>query len=328
MKILVLGGFSEEFEPGCDEEKFARALGKTIVSKGHTLLNGCYNSFDTIVAEAAFEASEALEESDSHVVIQSYLAKGTKPAHQFGRIRKLRITSWDPGQEGWEIPEPIAEADAVVIVGGGPGTLRGAHLCALDKKPLLPVTAFGGASEEVFSSELKKFEKNYGGRVDRDQYTVLDEQFPKDLDALANSVLDLSSRLATGNSVFVIMAYRKELDDTFGTIQRVVKDYGYDCERMDRVADTDRIFPRMIENIRKAALVIAEISIPSVNVFYELGFAEALGKGPIVIARQGSDLPFDINDLPTTFYEDQTRLEEKLRVRVQGLSDRTPESGG
>ena len=41
----------------------------------------------------------------------------------------------------------------------------------------------------------------------------------------------------------------------------------------------------MIENIKKASLVIAEISVPTTNGYYELGFAEALEKEPIVVAR-------------------------------------------
>lgn len=86
----------------------------------------------------------------------------------------------------------LKECDAVVLVGGGPGSLGGAHLASLANTPLLPVTAFGGAAEEVFAKELR--------------------------------------------------------------------DFGYDCERMDK----------------------------------------------IVVAQKDSQLPFDINDIPTTFYEDQT----------------------
>jgi hypothetical protein len=323
MKILVIGGFDLNFKPGDEIESFARALGKAIASRGDTLLNGCFNDFDRVVAEAVLEESTASSVKENELLVESFVAANAKPAHRIGRLRKLRINSWDMGQEGWDIPEPVAECDAVVVVGGGPGTLRGAHLSSLASKPLLPVTAFGGAAVEIFHKELSKFDQYYSGKLSKDTYTALDEQFPDDLGKLAESVLEMATRITSGNSVFVIMGYDKKLDDTFHTVRRVVMDFEYECDRMDMVADTERIFPRMISGIRNAALVIADLSIASNNVYYELGYAEALEKGPIVIAREGSKLPFDINDLPTTFYEDQTRLEEKLRARVRDLSGRT-----
>lgn len=326
MKILVIGGFASETEATAEEDAFAKALGKAVVERGHVLFNGCYNEFDNVIATAAAQAIEEGSLGDPKLMIESFLTGGQQPSHRFGRMRKLRIESWDPGQSGWEIPEPIKECDAVMLVGGGPGSLRGAHLASLANKPLLPVTAFGGAAEEVFAKELREFDSHYAGKLEKGAYTVLDEQFPESYEQLAQSITELASRMATGNSVFVIMAYRKEMDDTFNTIRRVVREFGYDCERMDKVADTERIFPRMIEGIKSAALVICDVSVESINVYYELGFAEALGKGPIVVAQKNSRLPFDINDIPTTFYEDQTRLEEQLRTRVQALSGRQSSS--
>lgn len=53
MKILVAGGLSPEFSEGNAEELFACALGRAIGASGHVLVNGCYNAFDRLVAEAA-----------------------------------------------------------------------------------------------------------------------------------------------------------------------------------------------------------------------------------------------------------------------------------
>ena len=56
--------------------------------------------------------------------------------------------------------------------------------------------------------------------------------------------------------------------------------------------------------------------------YYELGFAEALGQDTIVIAKEGTELPFDTNDIPTMFFRNQTRLEEALRSRIERLTGR------
>ena len=58
MKILVAGGFRPEFEKGNAEEVCAQALGRTIASSGHVLLNGSYNTFDRVVAEAAWKVAQ------------------------------------------------------------------------------------------------------------------------------------------------------------------------------------------------------------------------------------------------------------------------------
>lgn len=129
------------------------------------------------------------------------------------------------------------------MMGGGPGKHRGVHLCRTVNKPILPITAFGGAAEEIFAPELKNFDKNYGRRITRESYPLLDEQFPDSIDELVANIVGLCSRPSTSNAVFGVMAYRKELADSWHTIKRVVQDYNFDCERMDMVPDTDRTFP-------------------------------------------------------------------------------------
>jgi hypothetical protein len=42
----------------------------------------------------------------------------------------------------------------------------------------------------------------------------------------------------------------------------------------------------------------------------------------IVVAKEGTKLPFDTNDIPTIFFLDHTRLEEALRSRIGRLSGR------
>lgn len=79
---------------------------------------------------------------------------------------------------------------------------------------------------------------------------------------------------------------------------------------------------RIVQGIQRAAFVIADVTFSSVNVYYELGFAEALGKDVLVIPKEGTALPFDTNDIPTLFFKDQTRLEDALRARIGRLTGR------
>ena len=330
MKILVAGGLRPDFEKGNSEEACARALGHAIASYGHVLLNGCFNAFDGLVAEAACAAAEKQGTAGAvDAVVHTYISPGVKPSHHFGTLRKLNVSSWDPGQQDWDIPEPLRECEVLVVMGGGPATHRVIHLSRMAGKPILPVAAFGGAAQEAFRTEWQRFAGVYGGRVTRDEYSTLNtalEAFeaPDAFERLAAAVISLASKIVLGNNVFVVMSFRRESDDTYNTIKRVCDAYGFAPDRTDMSASTDRIYNRIVQGIQRAAFVVADVTFSSVNVYYELGFAEALGKDIIVVAKEGVELPFDTNDIPTIFFPDQTRLEEALSTGVRRLTGRQP----
>ena len=323
MKILVVGGLTPEFEEGNPEEVCARAIGRAVASSGHVLLNGSYNEFDRVVAESAIEAAGKNPDfGNAKMAVHTYLSPGMTPAHRLGHVRNLNVNSWDPGQPDWGIPEPLRECEALVVMGGGVATHRVVHLTRLAGKPILPITAFGGAAKEAFRTEWERFDSVYGARVPRDEYSVLDTALPDDFDELASRVVTLLSKIVTGNQVFVVMSFRRESDDAYGAIDRACKAFGFAPDRTDKDATTDRIYARIVEGIQRAAFVIADVTFQSLNVYYELGFAEALGKDVIVVAKHDTKLPFDTNDIPTTFFEDATRLEGALRLRIERLTGR------
>ena len=204
-----------------------------------------------------------------------------------------------------DITEPLRECEALIVMGGGPATHRVVHLTRLVGKPILPITAFGGAAKEAFRTEWNHFDSFYGARVPRDEYAILNTALPDDFDELARRMVALLSNIVTGNKVFVVMSFRRESDDTYRTIDRVCKAYRFEAERTDKDATTDRIYGRIVEGIKRAAFVIADVTFQSVNVYYELGFAEALGKDVIVVAKKDTKLPFDTSDIPTMFFEDR-----------------------
>jgi nucleoside 2-deoxyribosyltransferase len=326
MKILVVGGLRDDFQDGSSEEVCARALGKAIASSGHILLNGCYNRFDRFVAEAAAQVAET-QGLSAATVVHTYVSPGCKPSHRLGQLLTLNVPSWDPGQPDWGIPEPLRECEAVVVMGGGPATHRVVHLSRLAGKAILPVAAFGGAAKEAFRTEWSRFDAFYGGRVSKDDFAALntalealDQQGA--FDGLASNLVSMLARIVLGNEVFVVMSFRDESDDSYNTIARVCRGYGLEPNRTDRAPTTERIYSRIVQGIQRAAFVIADVTFSSVNVYYELGFAEALGKDVLVVAKEGTALPFDTNDIPTLFFKDQTRLEDALRARIGRLTGR------
>ncbi len=62
------------------------------------------------------------------------------------------------------------------------------------------------------------------------------------------------------------------------------------------------ISDQMFREIFQADLCVVLISGYNPNVFYELAIAQAAGRPVILLAEEGQNLPFDIKDLRTIYY--------------------------
>jgi hypothetical protein len=73
--------------------------------------------------------------------------------------------------------------------------------------------------------------------------------------------------------------------------------------------------------IRRAHLIIADLTAKNPNVLYLIGYAHALAKRVILIAQHGEDLPFPQSDYPTLIYAGNTfELLKELRGSLQDPS--------
>ena len=321
MKILVVGGFD-----GSDAEQnerlgaFSRALGSAIADHGHVLLNGCRTAFDALVVEAAHKKLRELGEAEPDRRIISYVLAGDTPAHDCGTILKSRLADWEIAKEAFYIPEQVQQADAVILIGGFEGTFRAANWARIAGKPLLPFTAFGGAAEKIYAQELNDFEQKYAGLVEPLEYEQLNS-YRSDWSEHATDLLALAEKVAESRRVLVVMSYadRPELVDAYETFKSVVEGMQYSCQRVTEENAGHRILPDILERIRQAAFTIVDLTDLRPNVFYELGYADGLGKKVIATAKEGTDLPFDVKDIPTIFWSGQTQLRKDLEKRIRSV---------
>jgi nucleoside 2-deoxyribosyltransferase len=207
----------------------------------------------------------------------------------------------------------------VIIIGGFEGTYRAANWARIDKRPILPVTAFGGAAAKVYEGEFDAFDEKYAMRIEKLEYEELNSA-KTDWPKRAERVVALAEKISTSKLVPVIMSYSKsgELDDAYDSFRAVCEDskLGYICERVEDANTVDRIVPKILAQIAHAAFVIADLTELKTNVFFELGYAQGLRKPVIVTAKKGTELPFDVKDIPTIFWESQRQLKEALKVKV------------
>ncbi|HKS40840.1 MAG TPA: hypothetical protein VJX74_09545, partial [Blastocatellia bacterium] len=69
-----------------------------------------------------------------------------------------------------------------------------------------------------------------------------------------------------------------------------------------------------------AQLIIADLTGMNPNVFYDVGYADALGKTVILLIQQGDDIPFDLQSQRHINYEGNIiKLRDELIEMVRAL---------
>jgi hypothetical protein len=124
--------------------------------------------------------------------------------------------------------------------------------------------------------------------------------------------------------VFVAMQFGQPFDTLY---QEVIfpraNALGLNVLRIDEIAGPGIIFEDIKRQIAEAKIVIAEITAPNQNVFYELGYAHALNKPTILLAQRGKELPFDIRSYRVIFYDDsiggKPTLEKNLQKHLEAI---------
>ena len=121
---------------------------------------------------------------------------------------------------------------------------------------------------------------------------------------------------------FVVMKFSGEYDDVYkDVIKEICEDYEVIVRRADEMTGPGFIINDIVYEIQSSQLVIADITpTDNPNVYFEVGYAVALRKPTILLAKKGTSLPFDIAGFRVLFYENsiggKSKLEEGLRQHL------------
>jgi Nucleoside 2-deoxyribosyltransferase len=170
-------------------------------------------------------------------------------------------------------------------------------------------------------------------RVSVDGVKVLEILIPRPLEGKQTGLIAAGSHAvrfsgfaaaADRPRAFVAMEYREPFDTFYREVIRPHAEKLYEVVRIDEKSGPGIIFQDMQREIGQSDVVIAEITPANPNVFYELGYAQALGKPTILLAQRGGKLPFDIASYRVVFYDDsiggKSRVEEDLAKHLDAIS--------
>jgi hypothetical protein len=123
---------------------------------------------------------------------------------------------------------------------------------------------------------------------------------------------------------FMVMQFEADYDAVYNdVVKEVTKDYEITTIRGDEVSGPGLVISDIIREISESQLIIADITPTNANVYFEVGYALALGKPTILLARKGTILPFDVSAYRVLFYEDsiggKKKLENGLRRHLDAI---------
>ena len=116
---------------------------------------------------------------------------------------------------------------------------------------------------------------------------------------------------------------RKNSDDVLKyLITPVLSEKGYEVIRADKILDSDTITDTILDLLKQADLVIADLTGKNPNVFYELGYRAALNLPIIQIITEGQSIPFDVSGIRTHSYNiHEMSKVDSFKANLKGIID-------
>ena len=129
---------------------------------------------------------------------------------------------------------------------------------------------------------------------------------------------------------FVIQPFDPKFDKRYRDVYKpALKQAGLDAYRVDQDPSTERLIDSIEEKIRNATICLADITTDNPNVWYELGYAFAVGRSVVLVCstERKDKLPFDIQHRTVIKYtpdstSDFSTLRDEISVRAVALVEK------
>ena len=126
---------------------------------------------------------------------------------------------------------------------------------------------------------------------------------------------------------FIVMQFSSPYNEVYShVIKDICQECSIDALRADEIYGPGIIIKDVTDRIAQSQVVIADISPTNPNVYFEVGYALALGKPIILLAQRRSPeapLPFDLSAFRVLFYDDsiggRPKLEAGLREHLREI---------
>lgn len=112
-------------------------------------------------------------------------------------------------------------------------------------------------------------------------------------------------KVGSTDSCFVMMPFASPLGGYYETLYKpAIEKAGLQAVRADaEIFGAGKIMDQVWAGIRRAKVLVAELTSRNPNVFYELGLAHALKKPVVLVSSNEDDVPFDLKHIRVIYYD-------------------------
>ena len=182
----------------------------------------------------------------------------------------------------------------------------------------LPSKPFRGASSAVHSDNLQTLHDFLVHHASDEQLMYVNNL------AKGNTTVFTPSLLAGSNGkVFVSMPMNRNkcsyIDEIRTGIEKALRNTGNTPYFLDKDAHNDNIYVKMLEEIKDCKFLVADLSTQNTGVYYEAGYAKALGK-TVILTCQSDDFEnrhFDVKQVQTLQWANSNELANILSKQIQ-----------
>lgn len=117
--------------------------------------------------------------------------------------------------------------------------------------------------------------------------------------------LERTVKVGSTDSCFVMMPFAMPLGGYYEAVYKpAIEKAGLQPVRADaEIFGAGQIMNQVWSGIRRAKVLVAELTTRNPNVFYELGLAHALKKPVVLISSNEDDVPFDLKHIRVIYYD-------------------------
>ena len=129
------------------------------------------------------------------------------------------------------------------------------------------------------------------------------------------------------NTAFVMMQIddsKPELEDLYNLYKECFKRFEITAVRADEIEHQEVITEKIVEKIKCSEFLLADLTAERQSVYYEIGYAHALGRKVVMYCSSNTKLHFDLAGYNCPDYANLTELQGKLMGRLEYMTNRKP----
>lgn len=118
-------------------------------------------------------------------------------------------------------------------------------------------------------------------------------------------------------SFFICPLDNREIEHNYEfVIKPIVRQFQFEIQKSDEISHTGTITDEILRAISRSRFIIADLTDARPNCYYEVGYAHAVGKPVIILAKEGTTRHFDISTHKWNYWADYKDLKPKLEKEL------------